>query len=383
MVAYTDYSIDARVRREAETLAAEPNFEVKVLTLKQDPSPRALRLNGVDILELNIEKYQGKSNFCYILSYFHFLVLAFNKINGLVFNKDLDLVHIHNMPNFLILSAITPFLIGKKIVLDIHDTMIETYQAKFEKGMGSALRKIMKLEEKVCSALAHKIITVNQIQKEALVNRGIPESKITISLNSPDPRIFNGGRPNKDRKSDGFNIVYHGTVSKRLGVDLAIQAMAELSPGMPDLALHIIGEGDDMREFQELAKKLGVENRIRFWGKVSLDQLVDILKQMDAGLVPNRRNAATELMLPVKMMECIALDIPVIVPRLQAIEYYFNEEMVTFFEPGDLPSLTKAITELYKMGENRSAKALKARKFLDQYGWETHKSTLLNLYHSL
>jgi glycosyltransferase involved in cell wall biosynthesis len=382
MVAYTDYSTDARVRREAETLAADSNFEVKVLTLKQDSTPKTLRLNGVDILELNIGKYRGKSNLHYILSYFHFLVLAFNKLNGLVFKKDLDVVHIHNMPNFLTLSAIMPLLTGKRIVLDIHDTMIETYQAKFQTGKETPLIKILKQEEKFCSALAHKIIAVNQIQKEALVNRGIPESKITISINSPDPRIFNGGPPDKNCESDGFNIVYHGTVSKRLGVDLAIRAMAELSSVMP-ITFHIIGEGDDREEFQELAKKLGVENRIRFRGKVPLDGLVKILKQMDVGLVPNQRNAATELMLPVKMMECIALGIPVIVPRLQAIEYYFNEEMVTFFEPGDLASLTRAIIGLYEMGENRSTKAMKARKFLDQYGWETHKSTLLNLYQSL
>ena len=56
---------------------------------------------------------------------------------------------------------------------------------------------------------------------------------------------------------------------------------------------------------------------------------------MDAVVVPNRRNAATELMLPVKMMEGIALGLPVFAPRLKAIEHYFSGDQIFYFDPDD------------------------------------------------
>ena len=53
-------------------------------------------------------------------------------------------------------------------------------------------------------------------------------------------------------------------------------------------------------------------------------------------------------MLPVKMIEYIALGIPVIAPELKTIQYYFSEEMVSFFPPEDVNSLAAAIIEIYQ-----------------------------------
>jgi len=100
-------------------------------------------------------------------------------------------------------------------------------------------------------------------------------------------------------------------------------------------------------------------------------------------VISNRRSPATELMLPVKMLEYIAFDIPVVVPRLRAIQYYFDENMATFFEPENLDSLADAILSLYGSRARRELQAREARCFLDHYGWETHQSELIDLYKSL
>ncbi len=43
-----------------------------------------------------------------------------------------------------------------------------------------------------------------------------------------------------------FRVVNHGTISKRLGIDLLIKAVAKLVCEIPELELHIIGGGDDL-----------------------------------------------------------------------------------------------------------------------------------------
>jgi len=386
MIAYTNYPSDARVRREAETLSTLPGYEVTCLVLKENDSPRSYIMDGVKVFELKIPKYRGKSKRSYITAYVYFLFLSFLKCTGLFLSRKLDIVHIHNMPDFLVFAAIIPRLFGKKIILDIHDTMPETYVAKFGERRYGALFKILCWEEALCCRLAHKIICVNHIQRDALTDRGIHAEKILVSLNVPDPKIFPLHEKTNSRISgtDTFNIVYHGTLSKRLGVDLAIQAVARLINQIPSLKFYIIGIGDDMDEFIKLSSALGLSDKVIFSKRmIPLEDLTKALEGMDLGVISNRKNVATDLMLPVKMLEYVYLGIPVVTPRLKGIQYYFTDEMVTYFEPDDIDTLVSSILELYGNKDIMGGKRQAARTFLDTYGWDKHRCAFIDFYNSL
>lgn len=387
MIAYSVYRTDSRIRREAETIASASRYAVTVLSLKQAETPRTYMLDGVKVQEVDLEKYQGKDSLLYILSYTRFMLHAFSACNSMLFRGALDVVHVHNMPNALVLSALLPCLWGRKLVLDVHDTMIETYAAKFKGDCSKIVMFALKIEEHVSSKMADKIISVNHVQRDVLVSRGIPAEKISISLNSPDPKYFRvhkNDAVSPDRRDPGaFKLVYHGTLAKRLGIDLIIQAIAALKDRIPALELHIMGRGDDAIAFKDISREMGVEARIKFRDFVPLESLVDVLKGMNLGVVGNRRNVATELMLPVKMMEYVALGIPVVAPRLKAIEYYFSEDMALFYEPDNAGSLGEAIAHAYERPGEMEARAANAKHIYDRYGWEIHKKDLLSLYDNL
>jgi glycosyltransferase involved in cell wall biosynthesis len=385
MIAYTNYSTDARVRREAETVAALPDYDVSVITLKEGELPETHMIRGVTVHEVNLAKYQGKSSTRYIMSYLKFVSLAFLRCNKLLLHRSLDIVHVHNMPDFLLFSAIVPFLFGKKLILDIHDTVIETYLTKFNGFMSGITYWLLRFEEWLCCAIADKIICVNHVQRDALIKRGIPEEKITISMNIPDPRwCSQKSNGSYERQNDSkFTLVYHGTLAKRLGIDLTIEAVARLSARIAGLEYYIVGSGDDAEEFLDLSRRLGVDDKVHFMNSVPIDDLVKTLDGMDLGVIANRANVATELMLPVKMLEYIALDIPVIAPRLKTIEYYFTDYMLGYFEPNNVESLADAIWKAYSNDDLRIKRASNARDFFVEYGWENHKLGLINLYDSL
>jgi len=384
MIAYTKYRYDLRVRREAETLVAMQEYDVSFLTLKSGDIPKKYVQDGVNVIELNSIPYKGKNKSKYLVSYSKFLVLSFIACTRLLFTRNLDIVHIHNMPNFLVFVAVIPRLFGKKIILDIHDSVPETYAAKFG-NKSNVLFKLLCLEESLCCRFVQKIICVNHPQRDALIKRGVPAQKIEISMNVPDPKRFSLKANNKGMTKclTNFKLVYHGTLAKRLGIDLTIQAVARLVDKIPGLEFHIFGEGDDAEEFIELSKSLGVERYVIFNKIVPVDSLVTTLEGMHLGVVSNRKNIATELMLPVKMLEYVVLNIPVVAPRLKTIQYYFTEEMVSYFEPENIDSMVDAILELYHDESRRKRQVQMARKFLDQYGWEKHKMDLINLYKSL
>jgi glycosyltransferase involved in cell wall biosynthesis len=322
-----------------------------------------------------------------LMGLFVVIVVSFGglaEIVPLMFQGDLDVVHAHNLPDFLVLAGLLPRLAGRKVVLDVHDSVPETFATKFSNA--SLFWKLLCLEEKLSALVAHRVICVNHPQRDALVARGIPSAKTFISMNVPDPAIFKGkpaGEPSVAVGSD-FNLVYHGTMARRLGVDLIIRAAAELRERIPNLHLHLWGSGDDLSTFRDLTRQLGMEGKVHFKPEgFRVEELPRELKSMHLGVVGNRQNAASSLMLPVKLMEYVSLGIPVVVPRLKTIAHYFSDEMVTYYEPENVQSFAEAIYRMYCKPELRQRQAGEAEKFLEQYGWERQGGELLTLYQEL
>lgn len=383
MIVYTLYPFDARVQREAETLVRDMGLEVEVLSLKEGSKPRCYTLRGVKVTELDESKYRGQGRIAYILSYFKFMLLAFIKCSASFIRRTVDIVHVHNMPNFLVFSAMIPRLFGKPLILDLHDSVPETFGAKFNRH-SSWLFKALCIEEKVSCKIVQHLICVNHIQQDIIISRGLPLDKITILLNVPDPNWFsNNDVAGKHVNKNGFKIVYHGTITKRLGVDLAVTAMHKLKSEIENLEFDVWGAGEARDECIQLSESLGVADIVHFYLPLPIEVLAKKLTSMDLGVIPNRNSAATDLMLPVKLLEYVALGIPVVAPRLKAIQYYFREDMVSFYEPENVDSMAKAILRLYENPSLRKEQAEKAKAFLDKYGWEKHKYDLINIYKQL
>jgi glycosyltransferase involved in cell wall biosynthesis len=384
MIAYTNYSIDARVRREAEAIASVAEYDVHLMALREGAEPRTYVLDGVTVHELDIAKFRGGSLIKYLVSYIRFLGLVFVKCSQLCWRGVIDLVHVHNMPNFLVFAAILPRCVGTKIVLDVHDTLIETYATKFSSLMSRFIAVALALEEFLSCNFASSVICVNAPQRDALLTRGVPRRKTLVLMNLPDPRKFQLNGPVEQPGNGTFKIVYFGTITYRLGVDLLLRAIHGARTLVPGIQCFVYGDGDGRRECIELCRKLGLQEVVQFSeGAVPLDELILNVKRMDLVVVPNRRNTATALMLPVKMLEGMAMGIPVVVPRLKTIEHYFSDDQVFYYEPEDVPSLIESIVRAHNDLAARAKTVESALRFFEKHSWESQKHDLLQLYRSL
>jgi glycosyltransferase involved in cell wall biosynthesis len=382
MIVYTKYATDARVRREAETLASH-GFRVYCLTNRDGAEARRFVLDGVEVQELDVPKYRGKSHAAYVMSYVRFLSAAAAAfLRPQPWGRP-DVVHVHNLPDFLVFAGLVPRIRGAKVVLDIHDSIPETFASKFSDG---AVRwKALCLEERLSVLVAHRVICVNHPQRDTLVARGLPASKTFVSMNVPDPRIFTAqGGERAVRERGPLNLVYHGTMVERLGVDLLIQAVHRLRGRIPDLQLHLWGGGDDLDGFRALAERLNVLDSVHFRPEgYPLEQLPARLDAMDIGVLGNRRTVAGELMLPVKLLEYVALGIPAVVPQLKTISYYFADDMVSYYEPDNVDSMADAIYRLHCRPDLGRDQARKAEGFLRDHGWERQGPELVSFYEQL
>jgi glycosyltransferase involved in cell wall biosynthesis len=375
MVAYTNYLSDARPRREAETLVRRGD-QVDFIALGERDRPPIETVEGVTVYRVRQLRYRGGGFLSYGFSYFRFLCAATIKLLRLFSKGRYDVVYVHSMPDLLVLVGVIPKLLGARIVLNIHDMMPEMYLSKFQISEKHPLIRLLAFEEQFSIRLADKVICVHHPHRDVLCRRGAPKAKITVLPNVPDPRIFKSDAPAR-ASEDAFRIVYHGTIATRLGLDLAVRAFAMAAGSCPGARLEIYGDGDAADALETQIKASGMEDRIYFSKKTfRVESIAELIQGASMGLIPNRRDAATEYMLPVKLLEYVHLGIPAIAPRLLAIQYYFGEDQVAYYEPGDVEELAGCITRLYADPAKRAHMALKSAEFANKFHWDNFKEDL-------
>ncbi len=381
MIAYSEYTSDARIRREAESLAKRGD-QIEVVCLPREKTAAAILLNGVRIRPLNLKRYRGSSGWRYVWSYLVFFCAAAVVVTFKHLLRRYDLIQVHTMPDFMVFAALIPRLLGARVLLDVHDLMPELYMSKFDLASDQLLIRAIAFMERASVAFAHRAIAVHQTHLEALVAHGNRQEHFEVLLNTPDPAIF---RPGQLRNGNGgFKAVYHGTISRRHGLELALRAVAAARERIGRLRFSIIGDGDDLDRLIRLASELGLAESVEFSRRsVPVNELPDLLADADLGLVPLQRDRFTEYMLPVKVMEYVALGIPVIVTRTRTIEQYFDETMVGYISGDSVEELTRTIIDLYENPERRARMSLRADEFTRRYNWDRQKQQYFHLIDSL
>ena len=244
MLAYTHYSIDSRVRREAEALAARGD-QVDMISLIEEGVGK--ELNGVRFFPISLIRYRGSSNLVYMVQYFIFFIIATVRITRLHMKHRYQVIQVHTMPDFMVFATLIPKLMGAKIILDVHDLMPELYASKFRLSLSHPVIRFITWIELISIGFAHQAIAVHVPHRNVLIAHGNPEDKLQILLNVPDLKGLNIESTTRNSVHDTFNLLDHGTIAKRHGLEIAIDAVAELKDEIPSIRLSIIGAGDDRR----------------------------------------------------------------------------------------------------------------------------------------
>lgn len=378
LVAYTTYIYDARVKRHAEALVARGDT-VDVICLEPD---QTTNFNGINLIPIRMRQFRGSLRTGYLRTYLTFFFRAFLIAARLSLKRRYDLVIVCTMPDAAVVTAMGPKLLGSKVLLDIHDTMPELYLEKFGNRASTLGARLLKFQERASAWLAHHVLAVHEPHAQRLVESGIRRSKITVVVNSPDPALFRAHR-SRHCHQNAFTLLCHGTLTRRLGVDTAIEAIQMLRERLPALRLRFIGTGDHKNNAEALTARLGLQSRVIFEPPVPVERLSSVLTEASAGLVPNLASSATHLMLPAKLLEYAVSGVPTIAARLRTIEHYFPGDSVRYFEPNSPASLAEAIEELYYDRRLGDSLARRAGEVVSQLSWEQQRGQLFSAVDSL
>ena len=368
--AYYPYG-ETRVERQARALL-DHGHEVDVICLRAGGEPATVVEQGVNVYRLPVKRHKRSGAVVQLLEYLAFFLLVFAKLAVLHRQRHYRVVQVHNLPDFLIFAALIPRLSGARLILDLHDLMPEFFAARFNRDLTVWPVRLISWQERLACRFADHVITVTELWRQALIERGVPPEKVSVVMNVADDRIFRrDAASQRPPGADGcFDLIYHGSLTRRYGIDLAIRAVDMVRGEIPGVHLTIHGGGEYRDALKQLADELHLHEHVSFSTRfMPTSELPKFIRSANVGLVPYQRDLFTDGILPTKLMEYAAMGVPVIAARTPAIGAYFSDMMVQFFNPGDADDLARCILQLYRDRERLAQLVENADEFNRRYNW--------------
>jgi glycosyltransferase involved in cell wall biosynthesis len=384
MLAYAFYETDTRILQYASALAGE-GHTVEVIALSRDPSlPRTEMLDGVRVHRIQSRTVNEKGLFAYGSRILRFFLRSAMFMWQRHRRRPYDLVHVHNVPDFLVFAAFYPKWKGARVILDIHDLLPEFYASKFKISHDSWLFKVLTFVERQSAALADHVIVANHLWCERFIARSSSPGKCSVVRNHPDPDIFSSALSAKKTQGKKFLLTYPGSLNWHQGLDVAIRAFARIADEMPDAEFHIYGEGPARPALMELARELEMEKRVIFHDFLPSREVARVMAETDLAIEPKRATSAFgNEALSTKILEFMALGVPVIASKTRIHAYYYDGSIVEYYENDDEKQLAEKIFLLRNSPKLREQLVANANRYVAENNWDARKHDYLSLVNSL
>jgi glycosyltransferase involved in cell wall biosynthesis len=382
---FSRYPADPRPRRATEALAAQ-GVNIDLICLRDgDSEPTHQTYGNINVTRVGLKRRRGRK-LAYIAQYAAFVLTCFFRLAWRSLTRRYDFVHVHNMPDVLVFSAMVPKLLGAKVILDLHDPMPELMRTIFKLSEESFSVVLLKRLEKWSIRFADLVLTVNLACKKIYSSRSCEARKIKVVINSPDDDVFRlqrtvarNGNGKNGNGSGPFVILYHGSLVHRNGFDLALESLEKVRNAIPSIRLKVCGERTDFfEEVMKSAQQRGLDRNVDYLGPCNLNEIVEAIENCDLGIIPNHRNIFTEINTPTRIFEYLALAKPVIAPKTRGIQDYFGDNDLIFFELGDADDLARQIEFAYSHPVDVAETVKRGQAVYLSHTWSRERLTLLN-----
>jgi glycosyltransferase involved in cell wall biosynthesis len=376
IVVHAIYPGDPRVRRQSDALT-DAGYEVDIFALRQ-PGEAADETHGAQrIVRLPLNRlFSGFAG--HLAEYVAFTAMAAWRLAREHRRRRYDLVQVATVPDFLDVAALPEKLGGVPLLLDLHEDMPEFFRDRFRAPVLRPLMPLVTGVARASAAVADELITVHEPLRELSIARGVPPDKITVVMNSADPRLFDPSRhPRRAFMADGtLRLIHHSNLQRIYGLDRAIRGLSAL-PADLDWRLDVYGDGPWRGPVEAAIAETGTADRVTLHGRVLIDELPGLLALADIGLVPSLPEPYLQYSLSTKLLEYAAMGVPAIASDLATFRHHFTDAALRFV-PGDDPTaLAGAVIELAADPEGTVAMGLEAQRQAAAYDWEHQKARYL------
>lgn len=345
---------DRRVWNEARTLR-DAGWRVTVICPKGDEARRSHEtIDGIEIFRYPLPT-TGSGLLRHIAEYAVALPATLLLALRVRLRGRIDVVHACNPPDFFFPIGRLLRALGSAFVFDQHDLAPEVYVAQGGRR-GGAVHRFLLWSERRTYALADVVISTNESYRRFAIERGgVDPERVHVVRSAPETgRIFEVAPDPTLRAGRPYLIAYLGTMGPQDGVDLVVEAAAELErldPG--SVRIIAMGGGGELERLRGMVVARGLEAVITFPGRVSDEVLRQVLATADVALSPDPANGFNEYCTMNKTLEYMAAGVPVVAFDLTETRVSAGDAAI-YATPNDAAELAGLAAELLRSPERRA-----------------------------
>lgn len=217
---------------------------------------------------------------------------------------------------------------------------------------------------------AKKRIVVSPVLAEFLRNQGIQD--VEVIPNFVDEDFFKPA-PGKSIAAP-FRFFAMGRMTPNKGIDDLLLATKLLLQKQKNIQLHIAGEGDRWQYYQSLAKRLRLENHVKWLGTLSRPDVLRAYQNCDCFILPSHSET-----FGVVFVEAIACGKPVIATRCGGPEMIVNNKNGMLVQPKDIQDIANAMERMIETYKNYEPKIIR-EDFLKRFSKNAVIPNIMDIY---
>lgn len=203
---------------------------------------------------------------------------------------------------------------------------------------------------------ANLSIGVTPALVQSLQQRGV--TRVLMIPNGADTELFKPQgrdevflREHPHLRQDDFLAIYAGQVDWPYRIDLVLQAIAELgkSNSSGKLKFIVMGNGEKLDDYKQLAVELGLQKSVIFTGNVPRVEVAEVMNRCDIGVIPYDGDSLWRYAYPTKIFEHCAAGLPTVVSIISRseLERLVNDYKIGIVvEPSHVDEFANAIETL-------------------------------------
>ena len=258
--------------------------------------------------------------------------------------------------------------------LDI-PSIVKVDDAIYEKSSGikSLQRKIEKMINGKTLRSGTKILVSNNETKKIIIDEyNVMQEKISIVPNGVDLSMFNITKKKNPKK-----VVFAGAMYYHRGLDVLLETIPLVIEKIPDAKFVLLGSGTEMDKLKEIVSKNKLDNSVEFKGWIEREKIPENIADASIGIGPLRLTEVTSRALPIKVLEYMAVSLPLIAQKGTLPNDVLENEKNGFFIENHIQLAEKIILLLNepKKVQNMGAHSL---KLVQKFSWDQVVDSVIN-----
>lgn len=308
-----------------------------------------------NVIFIPLDDYQG------LVQGIKYIPVTIYKVFNAVKSSQANLLRLPGLISNV--AGISCILLNKKISMQL---VGDPYDV-FSSGVGGKFSPFLKIFFTRLTKYITKHSDITSYVTEYSLQKKYPPKDRAFQLSFSDvnlePRVFNEENIRNANlyTKDIIKFLMVGSLEQRYkGFDIALKAINLLEIDK-DIEISIIGDGIYLEELKELAIELGLNQSIIYKGKISHEQVLQLMTEADIFLMPSRTEG-----LPRALIEAMAMGAPAIGSNVGGIPELLDKAFI--FTSENYGELSKVIlklinsSEIKQISKSNMNKALNYRK---------------------